>query len=166
MVIPVPATLPDSTLAPSALTAKFSSLSGLGDDDEAEGGNSVHVGPASPSYWDLMTGAGITPQGWAGEDGGYTGRGSGSASTSTSSSSTDWSGVMRALIQGGVDITKLTVVTPGTTQTAGGISRQNPGYAIPGTNSASIGVNSNSSGSMLMVLGLAAAAFFFMNRNR
>jgi hypothetical protein len=80
--------------------------------------------------------------------------------------SSDLAVIMANLTRAGVDIAKLGLIQPGTTLTASGaISRQNPGYSIPGTNTVSAGLNLGGS-TGLVLLGLAAMAMFMFSRQR
>lgn len=180
MVVPVPATLPDNTLAPEEIVQKFSSTSlhGLGDDyynDETDdygyvpgggGSNTENICALMPYMPGCSAGGfgtgGYQPPVYDQNPAGGGARSSGSGSGGTSNNT-----LILALIKAGVDVSKLAVVTPGTTLNKdGGVSRQNPGFAIPGTYDASVGVSAGGSSSMLLMLGVGAALFFMMNKRQ
>lgn len=119
MVIPTPSVLPDSTLAPSEVLQKFSSTTlaglGVGLGDGCQPGFVDAYDPAYDEFYCVAQGStvpasGPPPQGV----------------------NTDWGKLIADLTHQGIDVAKLAIVKPGTTQTAGGISRQNPGYPVLG----------------------------------
>ena len=167
MVIPVSATLPDSVLSPAAVARKFqsTSLMGLG---------SMGVRGLGDTYCDdvgcyddgTTTTSALNCPGDPGCPG-YTPPVSdiGASNTVLSASSTDWTKILQSLTTAGVDIAKLALIQPGTTLTASGaVSRQNPGYQIPGSNTASLGLNTSGSNTTLLLVGLGLAAVLFMSK--
>lgn len=173
MVIDVPATLPDSgTLAPRDIARKFqsTSLAGLGsfcDDFPEECGQVDSVGVSTGGSGGSLDLCSIYPApgcpGYQTTPYDTTPFGSGTPSGSGSGSDT---ALLQSLIKAGVDVSKLALVTPGTTLLNNGtVSRQNPGYAIPGSGVGTVGVTGNST-MMLMLVGLGAFMLYSMNKNR
>lgn len=88
---------------------------------------------------------------------------SGNANYATNSGSVNQD-ALNAIIQGGFDVAKLFAIKPGTTQTAQGISQQNPGYPIQ-----TLGVSAKASGgnsTLLILAALGIGAFMLMQKGK
>lgn len=183
MLTPVPAVLPDSTLAPADILAKFSpqTLAGLGRvsglgvcgdclgwDDTGEicvggydtsgcgdtsGGSSS--GPLFPITTPIVTTTPIVMPSSSG----------GTVVSAPPAGGTNWAQVAAALAQGGINIAELQNIQPGTQLTAAGITRQSPGATTQGTPLVTSTAVS-AGGSTLMLLAIAGFAIFAFSESR
>ena len=193
MIVAVPSVLPGGSLSPSQVAARFNvqqlagmrSLHGLGDmiceaqddagnctfaEDPNVPGSGMSIAPMAQTDSATTTDSAqaSTPQVVASS--GVT-CGSGTANVNgkcvqypTGSSSTD--AVIAAAIKGGMDITKLLVIQPGTVQQGNTTIRQTTGYAVsaPVTSTGVSGTLTTSSSTILLLAAAAFAALMFMGK--
>ena len=183
MLTPVPATLPNSTLAPSDVLAKFSSqsLAGLGGGFSGFGcdcstfddsGNCLDPAPCDTSSttslnypYGSSSGAGnnLTLPGAPVVSTSPAGTTT-VASPSSSLTAAQQAALLSSLVSGGVNLAELGLVQPGTTLTAGGITRQTAGATTQGTPLTGAVATSDSGVLIIGLLAVAGLALMMMGQ--
>jgi hypothetical protein len=176
MVVPTPATMPESQLSPGeALTRMrygLRGLYGLGQAEPIDQATGIPTEPVltDPTLWDTI-GVDIGTQLGVDISGGVVNTPTGGPVTiPTSTNPVDWTKFYTALIQGGIDIAKLQAIQPGTSQAGGSITRQAPGFPVQPIqtstkSTANLGLNLSSGGGMA-IAAIAAVAIVLVLSGR